>query len=279
MTKEQKVVGIGAASGALAMVASVATISRLWPSNADFIDVSSRLTYALQMNAFAVLPLLIGVMIVGNSRFLSEAIDPTLNREDLATQINVRVVNNTLEQTVLFLVAALALSVNLAAPQMGIIRAATIVFIIARIAFWIGYRVHPLYRAFGMAEPVVSTSASSGSPSGRFCATRDAGAIGARKSNGRLVAARMTPPGRERTRQSVLRRRSATVATPIRTACQREVALFAGLAGWAVRSRLIARRSGRCAGGAKQVPVSVSSWRPVKLHSAPAVLPLQAAMA
>jgi hypothetical protein len=26
-----------------------------------------------------------------------------------------------------------------------------IVFIVARIAFWVGYRVHPLYRAFGMA--------------------------------------------------------------------------------------------------------------------------------
>src|SRR5271166_2640364 len=120
MTKEQKVVGVGAASGVLAMVASVATISRLWPIDAGFIDVSSRLAYALQMNAFAILPLLVGIMIVGNSRFLSEAIDPTLNREDLATQINGRVVNNTLEQSVLFLVGTLALSVNLTAPQMGI---------------------------------------------------------------------------------------------------------------------------------------------------------------
>jgi hypothetical protein len=151
MTKEQKVVGIGAASGVLAMVASVATISRLWPINTGFIDVSSRVAYALQMNAFAILPLLVGIMIVGNGRFLSEAIDPTLNREDLATQINGRVVDNTLEQSLLFLVGTLALSVNLASSQMGIIPAAVIVFIIARIAFWIGYRIHPLYRAFGMA--------------------------------------------------------------------------------------------------------------------------------
>ena len=151
MTKDQKVVGIGAASGVLAMVASVATISRLWPINAGFVDVSSRLAYALQLNAFAILPLLVGIVIVGNSRFLSEAIDPTLNKEDLATQINGRVVNNTLEQSVPFLVGTLALSVNLTAPQMGIITAATIVFIVARIAFWIGYRIHPLYRAFGMA--------------------------------------------------------------------------------------------------------------------------------
>ncbi len=151
MTKEQKVVGIGAASGVLVMIASVAAISQFWPINAGLIDVSSRLAYALQMNAFAILPLLVGVVIVGNNRFLSEAIDPTLNKENLATQINGRFVDNTLEQTVLFLVGTLALSVNLTAPQMGMISAATIVFIVARIAFWIGYRIHPLYRAFGMA--------------------------------------------------------------------------------------------------------------------------------
>jgi hypothetical protein len=34
---------------------------------------------------------------------------------------------------------------------MRIIPAATMVFVIARTAFWIGYRIHPLYRAPGMA--------------------------------------------------------------------------------------------------------------------------------
>ena len=34
---------------------------------------------------------------------------------------------------------------------MGVIAAAVIVFVVARAAFWVGYRIHPLYRAFGMA--------------------------------------------------------------------------------------------------------------------------------
>jgi hypothetical protein len=34
---------------------------------------------------------------------------------------------------------------------MRAIPAVTLVFVVARIAFWIGYRIHPLYRAFGMA--------------------------------------------------------------------------------------------------------------------------------
>jgi len=151
MTKDQKVVGIGAASGVATMIAAVAVIHHLWPSNPALADAMSRLSYALQANAFAALPLLAGIITVGNDRFLSEAIDPKLQKEDVATQINGRVVENTLQQFVLFLVATTALSANATVAQMRLIPAAAIVFVVARIAFWIGYRIHPLYRAFGMA--------------------------------------------------------------------------------------------------------------------------------
>jgi hypothetical protein len=151
MARDQKIVGVGAASGVTAMVATIAGLYHLWPANPSLVDVSSRLAYTLQADAFAVLPLLIVIMTVGNQRFLSEAIDPTLHKEDLGTQINGRVVENTLQQYLLFLIGTLALSVNLTAEQMRVIPAATLVFVVARIAFWIGYRIHPLYRAFGMA--------------------------------------------------------------------------------------------------------------------------------
>ena len=52
------------------------------------------------------------------------------------------------------LVATTALSINLTAAEMRIIPGATIVFVAARLAFWVGYRIHPLYRAFGMAATV-----------------------------------------------------------------------------------------------------------------------------
>jgi len=151
MTRDQKIVGLGAASGVTAMIAAIAGVYQLWPANPSLADVGSRLAYVLQANAFAVLPLLIGIMAVGNNRFLSEAIDPTLHKEDLVTQINGRVVENTLQQYLLFLIGTLALSVHLTAEQMRVIPAAALVFVVARIAFWVGYRIHPLYRAFGMA--------------------------------------------------------------------------------------------------------------------------------
>ena len=154
MTRDQRVVLLGAASGVVAMLVSVTAIFRLWPANPGLTDMGARIAFALQANVFAILPLLISVMAVGNNRFLSEAIDPTLRKEDAATLINGRVVENTQQQYLLFLVGTLALSTRLTADQMRVIPAAVIVFVVARILFWIGYRIHPLYRAFGMAATI-----------------------------------------------------------------------------------------------------------------------------
>src|SRR5262249_34893825 len=93
---------------------------------------------------------LLGILVIGNARFLSEAIDPTLEKEDLAMQINGRVVNNTLQQFTLFFVATTALCVNVSSGQMRLIPAATIAFIVARITCWSGCRSDPLCRAFGV---------------------------------------------------------------------------------------------------------------------------------
>jgi len=154
MTRSQNIVAVGAASGVAAMAMAIAAIYELWPANPVFPDLGSRLAYAVQANLFAALPLLFAIGAVGNNRAFSDAIDPTLHREDQATEINGRVVQNTLEQFVLFLVATTGLSVTLPEGQMRLIPAAAIVFVAARLAFWIGYRIHPLYRAFGMAATI-----------------------------------------------------------------------------------------------------------------------------
>jgi hypothetical protein len=142
---------VGAASGIVAMIAGSTVIYSMWPANPALTDTASRLAYALRAAVFAVLPLLAGIIAVGNGRFLSEAIDPMLHRESQATEVNGRVVDNTLQQFLIFLVGTLALSTGLTADQMRAIPAVAIVFVVARIAFWVGYRIHPLYRAFGFA--------------------------------------------------------------------------------------------------------------------------------
>ena len=59
MTREQKTVAIGAASGVLSMVAAVAGIYQVWSDTSGLTDVASRLAFALKANAFAALPLLV----------------------------------------------------------------------------------------------------------------------------------------------------------------------------------------------------------------------------
>ena len=117
MTPEQKTVAGGAAAGVLAMAISMFGLYHLWPNVPGLDDTIGRLSYALKAGAFAVLPLLAAVIAVANNRFLSEAIDPLRNKESRSARINGRVVENTLQQYVLFLIGTLALSVNLTAEH------------------------------------------------------------------------------------------------------------------------------------------------------------------
>ena len=108
MTRDQRIVVGLSTIGVAIMIFAIVGIRQLWPSNPNLADVTSRLAYVVQANAFAVIPLLFGIVAVMNARFFSEAMDPTLHKEDRAMEINGRVVDNTLQQFVLFLVATLA---------------------------------------------------------------------------------------------------------------------------------------------------------------------------
>jgi uncharacterized membrane protein YecN with MAPEG domain len=151
MKSGQKIVAIGAASGVILMSATVWILTRILPPPAIADMLGDRLAYALRANVFATLPLFIMLAKVGNSRFFSEAIDPTKHAESRAMEIDGRVADNTLQQNFVFAIASLALSTMVSLQHLQIVWACAIVFIIARVAFWLGYRLNPLYRAPGMA--------------------------------------------------------------------------------------------------------------------------------
>jgi hypothetical protein len=152
MTREQKIVATGAAIGVASMLLGMWLLSSLLLPPSGVESLSGRLAYAARWLAFAALPLFAMVAAVGNARFAGEGIDPTRGAEDAKMVVNGRVADNTTQQFLLFAVGMLALAASLPPQQMGLIRAAAIVFVTARIAFWIGYRIHPLYRAPGFAS-------------------------------------------------------------------------------------------------------------------------------
>ena len=151
MTSDQRAVAGGAVSGIAAMILSIWLLYSVLPDPKLF-DLADRLAYALKWDAVAVLPLVAMFVAVGNARALGEAIDPTLGKEDAKMLINGKVAANTLEQFMLFLVGSLALAAMVEGPKVKIIGAAAITFVLMRIAFWIGYRIKPVHRAFGFAS-------------------------------------------------------------------------------------------------------------------------------
>ena len=150
MTRDQKIVLTGAASGILFMGLSVWLVQGVLPAPVA-IGIGDHVGYALKWDAVAAVPFFLMLVTVGNARFFSEAIDPTLRKEDERTIVDGRVADNTTQQLLLFVIGSLALAVNLTPERLPIVGAAAITFVIVRSAFWIGYRIHPLYRAFGFS--------------------------------------------------------------------------------------------------------------------------------
>jgi hypothetical protein len=120
------------------------------PAIAD--ETADRIAYALRWAAVPAVLLFVMYAAVGNERFFSQAIDPTLGKESQKMVVDGRVADNTTQQFLLFLVGVLALSVTLPIERLSIVPAVSVTFVIVRIAFWIGYRIKPVYRAFGFAS-------------------------------------------------------------------------------------------------------------------------------
>ena len=151
MTREQKTVAIGAGTGVASMLAAMYLLSTLLPSPPGMEEAGDRIAFAAGWAAFAALPLFLMVAAIGNARFAGAAIDPTRGAESREMIVNGRVADNTLQQFALFAAGSLGLAANLPPDRMAIISAAAITFVVARLCFWIGYRIDPLYRAFGFA--------------------------------------------------------------------------------------------------------------------------------
>ena len=152
MTRDQRIVAAGAASGIILMVFLVWLLSTMIAPPRIPDGPADRIAFALPWAVLAAVPLFAMVIAIGNARFASEAIDPTLGKESQAMVVNGRVADNTLQQFALFVVAMLSLAVMLPAGRLSIIPAVSITFVLMRILFWIGYRIHPLYRAPGFSS-------------------------------------------------------------------------------------------------------------------------------
>lgn len=111
----------------------------------------ARLVFALKCSCVAILfSFVTGIEAVAHERFRSPAIDPLAGYETRRLRVNLRYLQNTLEQLLIFLPGLFGLAYYCASgAAMRAVVATTVVWIIARIAFWIGYHHGALHRAAG----------------------------------------------------------------------------------------------------------------------------------
>jgi len=133
-----------------AIAASAAAAVLLWflllrclpaPANAE------PLPTALACCAIAaLLTLVMGVEAIAHERLVTPAIDPLAGFETRRMRVNFRYLSNTVEQFIVFAAGLLAVAAYIS-PRLLVI--VTIVWIVTRWAFWIGYHFSPLLRGIG----------------------------------------------------------------------------------------------------------------------------------
>jgi hypothetical protein len=130
---------------------------RLLPPLADMETVLARLIFALKCSSVAILFCFVtGVEAVAHERLRSPAIDPLLGYETRRLRVNLRYLQNTLEQLTVFVPGLLGLAYYASdGAAMRRVVAATVVWIAARIAFWIGYHHSSASRGFGAPGMIV----------------------------------------------------------------------------------------------------------------------------
>lgn len=116
-------------------------------------DTADRFGFAFALIAAAVLfTLVLGVEAIAHERLVTPAIDPLAGHETRRMRVNHRYLQNTLEQTIVFAAGLLMLAwlVDDGAGMRALV-AATIVWVLARWGFWVGYHRSPLLRGWGAA--------------------------------------------------------------------------------------------------------------------------------
>lgn len=106
------------------------------------------------------LTLLAGVLAMATGRFFGGGIDGSRHPDSPWLEINLRYNLNTLEQVVLAGIAWFGLAIGLPHEKLNLIPLLAVLFTLGRFAFWLGYLIRPVARAFGLLVTFLPTCAS-----------------------------------------------------------------------------------------------------------------------
>jgi len=127
------------------------SLAFLAPPLAGMDTTIARMLFTLKCWCLAVLFCLVtGVEAVAHERLSSPAFDPLSGYETTRLKVNLRYLQNTLEQTIVFTAALFGLAAYSAdGSSMRAVVATAVVWVLARFAFWIGYHRSAAMRGLG----------------------------------------------------------------------------------------------------------------------------------
>ena len=142
----------------LAMLIFVIGLNTLPPgTKTEFPSQADKLVYTLQWQTFSLLTLLLGIMRIASVRRATKAIDPIQGKGEHLLTIEHKYLQNTLEQLSLSISGQLILSTYLSAEYLTrVIPSLVASFVIARVLFYVGYKMDPVKRAVGFSMTFIT---------------------------------------------------------------------------------------------------------------------------
>jgi hypothetical protein len=157
--RRQRRAGIAAiAVGALVAVGLWIGITTYAPPLAGMETLAARMLFTLKCWALAILFCLVsGVEAIAHERLVSPAFDPLAGFETRRLRVNKQYLQNTLEQSVVLSAALFALAAYCpSGSAMRAVVATTVIWVLGRFAFWIGYHRSAAMRGLGVPSMALS---------------------------------------------------------------------------------------------------------------------------
>lgn len=140
------------------LTAAFVIVCAWWVSSVFYFQVHNDLSVRCNVYVWtliiSIVPMLVLIARIANERFFGKAIEG--DHSDPIVEIDVKVLNNTHEQFLLFAIASLGLVISLPMTKIVMPVILAIAFNIYRFFFWMGYHKTPIMRAYGFAATFYS---------------------------------------------------------------------------------------------------------------------------
>jgi uncharacterized MAPEG superfamily protein len=121
----------------------------LWHWTPEDWTLGDRIAQMIKDAVFAILPALVAICIVAAQRLDPNMWVGRMAKPNSSLDINTRFILNTFEQFLLYFIGNAGLAIYCPPQEARTLIILTVLFLLGRVLFWVGYHFNPYLRAFG----------------------------------------------------------------------------------------------------------------------------------